>query len=387
MSTITGNHRMGAFMQRVCIIDGQQVNISVLGGPVEPLIEQFYRNYYAGKPLPWDELDVAAPVFFEQNPADPAAHDAYFNNFISLWRNMLTIGDFLRAEAVWDRSLKPALAWELAHPGKFLHKGTPYYFWAMTAILRRDMDRGYLIIHRALEEDIRTHKQPKPNTPGFALVTLDHEKPDQAFRQWVVLQAQHVEQLLNNYNGIHHSALTMDDVKQRFLTNPPSIEALFLFTYTLARLLNIADEPPHLRTNAFAGQLELNLFFDTALVIEAVIAEKNPMKKRPDGRDMTFFDQALHLLARGGHPLGGPQLGKINGQFNANFNQAIQEALDGTITLKTGTLDRLQCDVALAYGIRNYGAHYTGTSAAVYNRFPEVEQTLFRVLFTSIEFL
>jgi hypothetical protein len=145
--------------------------------------------------------------------------------------------------------------------------------------------------------------------------------------------------LLNNYNATHHRALIMDDVKQRFLTNPPSIEVLFLFTYTLARLLNIADEPPHLRTNAFAGQLELNLFFDTALVIEAVIAEKNPTKKRPDGRDMTFFDQALHLLARGGHPLAGPQLGEINGQFNANFNQAIQEALDGTIALKTGILE------------------------------------------------
>lgn len=73
----------------------------------------------------------------------------------------------MRAELVWERVLQPALAWEHAHPGQFVHKGTPYYFWAMTAILGRDMDRGYLAIHRALEEDIRTHRQARPRGPSF----------------------------------------------------------------------------------------------------------------------------------------------------------------------------------------------------------------------------
>ena len=269
-------------MQRTIVI-GEPVTMSVLGAPLDALVERFYMDYFAGRELPWDELDVAAGTYFDQHPTDPAAHDDYFNNFISLWRHLMGHDNQSRAEYIWERALKPALAWEQAHAGQFLHKGTPYYFWAMTVIIRRDMDRGYLIMHRALDEDIRTHAQQRPDTPGFALVSLNHEKPDQAFRQWVVHQAQHVEQRLHNYNAAHQRSLTMDQVKQRFLINPPTTEVLFLFTYTLARLINISDEPIHVRANPFAGQLELNLFFDITLVIDAVIKARTPQ----DGNSST----------------------------------------------------------------------------------------------------
>ena len=276
-------------MQKIIVI-GQPVNISVLGEPLEPLFERFYTDYFNGKDLPWGEIDLAARTYFDQHLADPVAHDDYFNNFISLWRHLLGQGNFVRAEFVWDRALKPALEWEQANSGQRLHKGTPYYFWAMTAIMGRDMDRGYLIAHRALEEDARTSGQPRPDTPGYALVSLNHEKPDQAFLAWVYHQAKHVENLLDAYNATHQRALTMDQVRQRFLTNPPTIEVLFLFTYTLARVLNVIDEPDHLRTNDFAGQLELNLLFDLTLVIDALIKAKNTTKR-------SFIDHAEHLLA------------------------------------------------------------------------------------------
>lgn len=366
-------------MQRTIVI-GEPVTVSVLGTPLDSLVERLYMDYFAARDLPWDELDVSAAIYFDQHLTDPAAHDAYFNNFISLWRHLMGQDKLPQAEFIWERALRPALAWEQAHPGQFLHKGTPYYFWAMTVIQRRDIDRGYLIVHRALDEDIRTSGQQRPDTPGFALVSLNHEKPDQAFRQWVVLQAQHVEQLLYNYNAAHQRNLTMDQVKHRFLSNPPRTEALFLFTYTLARLINISDEPVHVRTNPFAGQLELNLFFDVTLVIDAVIKAKNTTKWQ-------FIDHAEYLLNASGHALNNQELGDINGLFKNSFDDTMRAALDGTLTLPTKSLDRLQCDVALAYGLRNYGAHNTGTAITVYSRFPEVEQTLFRSLFAAIEFL
>ena len=158
----------------------------------------------------------------------------------------------------------------------------------------------------------------------------------------------------------------MDQVKQRFLTDPT--EALFLFTYTLARLINIGDEPIHVRTNPFAGQLELNLFFDITLVIDAVIKAKNTTKWQ-------FIDHAEYLLTTA-NTLNNQQLRDINGLFKNNFDDTLRAALDGTLTLPMANLDRLQCDIALAYGLRNYGAHNTGTAATVFNRFPEVERTL-----------
>lgn len=367
-------------MQRKIFV-GKTAQISLLGDPVEPLIERSYVGYFSGQEFPWDEIDAVATAHFDAHPTDPAAHDEYFNNFVSLWQDLLENGNFSRAEFTWVRVLRPALAWEAAHPGQFLHKGTPYYFWAMTVIIRRDMDRGYLLAHRAFEEDQRTSGQDRPNTPGLALVSLDHTKADQAFRVWVEHQAKYLAQHLANYNATHARTLTMDDLKRRFLANPPSTDALFLFTYTIARLLNIGADAAHVRTNAFAGQLELNLCFDLALVIDGIIHAKNTTES-------TFSKHAEYLLQHAGHPLTQNQLQEhVNGHFKHNFDAAIQTALDGTMTIPGLTLDRLQSDVALAYGLRNYGAHNTGTATTVYTRFPDVEHALFRVFFASIDFL
>lgn len=169
-------------MQRTMFVGENGVQVAVLGPPVEPLIERSYVEYFSGKDFLWEDIDAAATTHFDAHPTNAEAQDEYFNNFVSLWRHLLQQGNFPRAEFVWERVLKPALAWEQAHPGQFLGKGTSYYFWGMTAILRRDMDRGYLLIHRALEEDIRASGQARPNTPAYALVSLDYQKPDQAFR-------------------------------------------------------------------------------------------------------------------------------------------------------------------------------------------------------------
>ena len=57
-----------------------------------------------------------------------------------------------------------------------------------------------------------------------------------------------------------------------------------------------------------------------------------------------------------------------------------------TLTVQPNmTLDRLQCDVALAYGLRNHGAHNTGTAPTIWNRFPDVQQAVFRVLCATVD--
>jgi hypothetical protein len=59
-----------------------------------------------------------------------------------------------------------------------------------------------------------------------------------------------------------------------------------------------------------------------------------------------------------------------------------------TLTVQPNmTLDRLQCDVALAYGLRNHGAHNTGTAPTIWNRFPDVQQAVFRVLCATVDYL
>ncbi len=251
----------------------------------------------------------------------------------------------------------------------------------MTALLRGDLDHGYLLMHQGVEEDIRTSGQQTPDTPGYAFVTLNFNKIQQAFRQWVVEQAAFFNDLITNHATTYHRALTIEDVKRRFIDIPSSLETVFLLTYTIDRLRKIARLPDHATSSPFAGQLQLNLLFDVTLVIDTAIKMKN-------AHQWQFIHHAEHLLLRGGHQLTNQQLGAINSQFENNFDGTLQTALDGTLVVAPNTtLDRLQCDVALAYGLRNRGAHNLETALTIRNRFRDVQQALFHVLFATIDYL
>lgn len=144
--------------------------------------------------------------------------------------------------------------------------------------------------------------------------------------------------------------------------------------------------PAHTVHNEFAGQLELNLLFDITLVIDNAIKAKNPTTRLPNGKSPTFIHHAEHLLSATTQPLNTQQLGEINQQYNADFDDTLKAALDGSLTISNhAALTRLQCDVALAYGLRNHGAHNTGTATTIWKRFPEVQKALFRTFFATID--
>jgi hypothetical protein len=86
------------------------------------------------------------------------------------------------------------------------------------------------------------------------------------------------------------------------------VNRVFLFTYTLARLMNLATVSNHVTRNPFAGQLELNILFDVTLAIDSAIKAKNPSKWK-------FIDHAECLLNAAGHAVTKAQLREINDQF------------------------------------------------------------------------
>jgi hypothetical protein len=366
---------------RTLIVGGREIVIGALGQPMDQAFDRLHAAYFGNALLPWEVFAAAALQYFDTNAGSTTAQDAYFNAFTVIWGSILDAGRLDHAEHVWKRALEPAQCWEQAHPGQRIHKGTPYYFWAMTALLRGDLDRGYLLMHQAFEEDILTTGQQTPDTPGYAFVSLNYNKVEQAFRQWVVEQAAFFSDLITNYATTNQRAFTIEDVKRRFIDTPPSVDTVFLLTYTIARLRKIADLPGHVTSNPFAGQLQLNLLFDITLVIDTAIENKNQTQWQ-------FIDHAEHLLTAAGQRLTNQQLRDINAQFKSSFDAALQSALDGTFTVQPNTtLARLQCDVALAYGLRNRGAHNLATAVAVRNNFLAVQQALFRVLCATIDYL
>jgi hypothetical protein len=287
------------------------------------------------------------------------------------------------AEQLWELAFEPVRQWEHTQPGELIDKGILCYFWGWSALLNGNLDRGYLLIHQSFQEDSRTSGQQTPRTPSYALVSLDYKQDRQAMQEWVLTQASFLESFVDDYAATYLRPLTIDDVKLKFLDTPPDYDAVFLLTFTVARLHGLSGLPDQAKRNPFAGQVQLNLLFDLLLVIEVAIRKVNPAATAKT----YFFDQAKFLLQSAGYPLHQRDFDDVHVQFKADFGAAIKNALDGALKSNWVKLDRLQCDVHLAYELRNRGAHEVETVSIIWTDFDRVQRAVFRCFCATIDFL
>jgi hypothetical protein len=320
----------------------------------------------------------AGVVPFLQHSRDSAVHDAYFNLFTPLWLHFLRQGRATEAIAVWPWALRPALVAE-TESGQALHKGTPYYFWGMTLLVQESLEEGYLLMHRALEEDVRTHRTSAPDTPGWALATLDHERLSQAFLPWVKKQAAHVEARLNDYRSTHQRLLTLPELRSRFLAIPTYRDAAQQFCFSMARALRLRSLPLEVWDGPFPAQIAFGVVFDLCLVVDSVLREKNSTKWQ-------FIDHASFLSNAAKLGLSRDDLREINGQFCTSFPLALHATLAETLKLNSGaTVKGLDASLALTYGCRNRGAHSVASAVISPAEFDQIVQRVCETLFLAVE--
>lgn len=354
-----------------------QVTIKSLDPALDAAFTDFYKSVLTGEMPNEAQFDSAAGAFLSET-TQVSDHDDYFNNFTPLFQMHLQGQQFSAAEAVWPWALRPALALE-SSGASLIHKGTPYYFWGMTALLGDRLDVGYLLMHRAFEEDVRTHGSTAPNTPGWALLTLDNHRPDQAFRPWVQLQAKAVEKRVTRYNKLHGRTFDLTTMRIHFLAQPQYRESVQLYCYAMARVNRLLGLPPQLWEGPFPAQVAFDALFDICLVIDAVIHLKHPS-------DWRFISLAEALSSNASLGLSRAKLGEINAVFQESFERALSKALDGTLTLNDGSLlGGLANSLAIAYGCRNRGAHSVSIVPLTNSEFDNVVDHLSAVLFLAIE--
>ena len=375
------HHFSSAETRMKFIMGGHLFEISTLDPTINEAFLDLHAAFFGDRPYDWDEFCQLSHDFFDHAKGDSGAQNKYFENFTIIWRNHLNGGRLEEAEHIWQMATQPALQWELRNPGHFIHKGTPFYFWGMTAIFKGDLDRGYLLMHQALAEDIRTTNSDMPDTPSLAFVTLNYTKVDQAFREFLMQQAHFLDSLLSTYRLAHSKSLTLDAFTRRFLTSPPSAETLFLLAFALARLLRLSDFPDFSLASDFAGQFELNLLFDVVLVLEAALAHKNPSSHK-------FIDHAAFLSDLAKLPLSKANLQEVNKMFDRDFDATLQATLNGSLNLPDrGTPSPIERSISLSYGLRNLAAHNVSSPPGVWKHFLEVRQCVFDSLFLSVETL
>lgn len=371
-------------MELQFVINGQVLAIDDLDPETNQAFVQLHLAYFGGHVCEWRDFEAAAQAFFSKTQSEDSScekHDTFFSNVARIWRHVLQSGQVDAAELLWRMALRPALDWEEQNRDSFIHKGTPFYFWGMTCILRGDLDRGYALMHRSVEEDCRRWKTDCPDTPGFALATLNYAKVDQAFRAWVVAQAQGLETIIDEYNKLHGRKLSLDRVRGRFLSTPENRDTVFLLVYTLARLSHLQRVPDYALHSDFAGQLEMNLLFDITLVIDAAVKQKNQSKSK-------FIEHAAFVANREKLGVGEAKLAEVNTECGNDFDKTLERMLKGSFTFGDGSsLSGRALDLATAYAVRNRGAHNVAAVKTVWQNFDDVKQKLFNALFLVVEAL
>ena len=363
------------------IIGGQTINLKSLGQPLDQAFISLYEAFFGHKAVNISDFETAALQFFDANPHPTNSHDDYFTNFTIIWNSFLSVGNFDQAEHTWDLALAPVLKWENSNTGKRIHKGTPFYFWGMTAILRGDLDRGYVLIHRAVSEDVLSNPTGYTNSPAYALVTLNSQKVDQAFRGWVLQKTNLLEAFLDTFRKTCQRSLTLDAFQGRFLIKPQNRDAVFLLAYAVARLLKLRQVPQYALESEFVCQLYLNLLFDITLVIDASVKQHNTQQWR-------FNEHAAFLSIKANLGISQAQLGSINGDFTNDFDKTMRDLVNGNYRLPGNTqLNGLARDLAIVYGIRNRGAHNLSTVRCVGDQSSELLQSSFNILFLIVETL
>lgn len=360
-------------------LDGTKYAIPNLDPEMNDELQRVYEYFLRRTPLDVSSFSISVKEYLDRHPTDYTAHDNYFTFMAPLWTQLMKQADYLAAESVWKFVLGPVLAWESATHLR-AHKGTPYYFWAVTALTAQDLDRGFLLMHRALQEDVDSKGVKIPDSPGNAFVTLDSQYPNQYFKLHVEQIAEFLDEYLMKFRSERSRSLTLPDFRRKFLANPEVRPTALFFVYLIHKLRVFRDSVASgLAKSDFAGLLELDLLSGFCLVSDSLI--KNDIQKPK----AMFRELATHLLANLNSSVDGEQLGRINERFLADFGRTIACILQGTVCGLN--LQPMEADIALAYGIRNRGAHNIEGHGVVTENFEEIIQRILNTLFASVEVL
>lgn len=364
-----------------------------LDDPINQAFADLFIFFFIHQPSSLDDLLSHLPTFecsasqYFDRVANQANHidlqDRFFSNLTIVSNTLMGRGRFAQAQAFWDRILQSTGDWERCHDSR-VHKGSPLYFWAVAAILQGEIDKGFLLMHKAYQEDVETGGTGHARAlPAFKFVTLDFDNRDQHFYQYVEHLAHYLEPFIGSYRTTSASQLDLSQFRDLFLAQPPSDQAAFSFTHTVARLAHLERLPSHTLDSDFAGQYELNCLFDLALVIEQAIKYKDP---NPDHR--YFIDFAEFLSKQSCLGLTRADLSHANKQMITNLDSTMVGLIDRTFSFPNGaTHGRLQCDLAIVYCLRNHAAHNVSSFPTMSEKFEDIRQSLFNILFLCVDVL
>lgn len=364
-------------------IDGNTLTLNKLNKQMDKQFELMYRYYFFKQKFDIDLFKKSAVKFFDES-SEVKLHDRFFNNFTILWQILIQNGSFFPAEQIWQLAVQIATEWETLNQSKYrIHKGAAYYFWAGTCILKEDLEKGFLLMHQALEEDKKNRPNELTYAPAHAFVRLDYRQQEQYFRNKILEVTEFLEQRLKLYQSSRNGALSLDQLKSEFLDNEDLIDETFLFVYHLFHIKKLLSESKQgLTQNTYGSILMMQIIFTFILVIDNAIKKKYE-NKDPHKQDLVhlvdFLSKESNLI------IDISKLREIGNRASNDLQSVLKDLLSSKPIFKSSKLEDIETDIGIVYALRNPAAHKIRDRPFIHQNFKQIVDRLFNVFFLAIE--
>lgn len=349
------------------------------------LIQETNKAVLQGLSVPGEKLRLKLHEYFSRNDVDAGDHGFVLSAFTPGWlpKFQFMTREIESTEAIWYELVLPICEdWERNNHPRKIHKGTLYYFWAITVLQRGDIDRAFLLMHKALEEDQRESGKSLPDQPALKFARLDDD-PNQFGYAFVLQYIRIVENYLVFYNR-DGGQLSFQQFCDWFLKSSEIVETVFAFAHAIGRLsaLRTAGD---MADTTFGNLIRIEIMFRLLQVIENALRAQNP-----DGgpfRKQVFY--LVEIANQHGMRLNieSKDMDRLATESRVDFEKTLSKLITDKFFDPQRDMNLLNRDIAISYVSRNQSAHRISTIGFDRQSYTILLSAAFNTLFLTIQIL
>ncbi|TAL69527.1 MAG: hypothetical protein EPN82_06755 [Bacteroidetes bacterium] len=355
------------------IYTGTSFNLDKLGDEMDNAFKNLYSAMLGNNVLLKNEFINASFRFFDKNKNNIRAHNSYFSNFTPLLIYAQVVVKNKMDKQVWSLAQECVDFWDKDKDEKDkVHKGTLYYFFSEAYLDEWDLDKCFLLIHNAIDEDIRSSGILNPMTPAYRFATLTYDEGDRLsnFTNFLI---QIVKSYIIIFNKTYNKNLRFENINNLFFNKIILKDIVFLFSYLIARIYNLKVSTKNIK-NDLSNLFQINLLLSIAVIIEEIFEIIKSHK------DISKLEEVFKLCKKCSIIFD-----KTKDLFDKSFDKQIDSALKNEFIYEDNKLSQIEKDWLIYKNVRNKVAHNVFTSKVIAEYFDDILQSMFNVFFWIIE--
>jgi hypothetical protein len=310
----------------------------------------------------------------------------YFDSFTIIRDELLKKGHHLFSIKIYENIIQFVLNWEASSEGCRIHKGSLYFFMAYTFLMYGDVDKGFIYMYNAIEDDKYLNlKCPRLNYPDEAPVyktaCLKDDKNNNMYPIVMEIRSS-LKTYIDRYNIEFNRNLDLTKLDKDFFQNKSIEDIKYFFVYTYWKLYEIYFKiREELIDNDFSKLQSLDVFFNLCLILDKILQSNPKYGKDALGENITNICHKKKWLS----VIDNESLRRHLNWKNDDIDVIIPKLLTMS-TLPSGkSLSKEAKYLLIAWKLRNFGGHNINTQSILVKKFDELCKIILCCIFISIE--